>query len=59
MLGKKALQTGAKVAQDVLDGDDVKTAVSKGTKQALGGMTSQNSSQSGRGRCCEFECFKW
>ena len=26
ILGKKALQTGAQVAQDVLDGDDVKTA---------------------------------
>ena len=50
MLGKKALQTGAQVAQDVLDGDDVKTAVSKRTKQALDDMTSQNSSQSGRGR---------
>ena len=50
ILGKKALQTGAQVAQDVLDGDDVKTAVSKRAKQALGDMTSQNSSQSGSGR---------
>jgi len=44
MPGKKLLQTGAKVAQDVLDGDDMKTAVSKGTKQALRDMTFQNSS---------------
>ena len=50
MLGKKALQTGVQVAQDVLNGDHVKTAVSKRAKQALGDMTSQNSSQSGRGR---------
>ena len=49
-LGKKALQTGAQVTQDVLDGDNVKTAVSKRSKQALGDMTSQNSSQSGSGR---------
>ena len=50
MLRKKALQTGAKVAQDILDGDEVKTAVSKRAKQVLGDMTSQNSSQSGSGR---------
>ena len=50
VLGTKALQTGVQVAQDVLDGDDVKTAVSKRAKQALGDMTSQNSSQSGSGR---------
>ena len=49
-LGKKALQTAAQVAQDVVDGDNVKTAVSKRAKQALGDMTSQNSSQSGSGR---------
>ena len=49
-LGKKALQTGAQMAQDVLDGDDAKTAFSKRTKQALDDMTSQNSSQSGSGR---------
>ena len=50
VLGTKALQTGVQVAQNVLDGDDVKTAVSKRAKQALGDMTSQNSSQSGSGR---------
>ena len=48
VLGTKALKTGAQVAQDVLDGDDVKTAVSKRAKQALSDMTSQNSSQSGK-----------
>ena len=50
MLGKKALQTGVQVAQDVLDEHDVKSAVSKRAKQVLGDMTSQNSSQSGSGR---------
>ena len=50
VLGKNALQTGTQVAQDVLDGGDVKTAVSKRVKQALGDMTSQNSSPSGSGR---------
>ena len=50
VLGKKALQTGVQVAQDVLEGDNVKTAVSKRAKQALSDMSSQNSSQSGSGR---------
>ena len=50
VLGKKALQTGVEMAQDVLDGDDVKTAFSKRTKQVLGDLTTQNSSQSGSGR---------
>ena len=49
MLGKKALQTGVQVAQDVLGGENVKTATKKRAKQALG-LPSQNSSQSGRGR---------
>ena len=50
VLGKKALQTGVEMAQDVLDGDDVKTAFSKRAKQVLGDTTTQNSSQSGSGR---------
>ena len=49
MLGKKALQTGVQVAQDVLGGENVKTATNKRAKQALG-LPSQNSSQSGGGR---------
>ena len=49
MLGKKSLQTGVQVGQDVLEGDNVKTAVRKRAKQALGDVTSQNSSQSGSG----------
>ena len=49
MLGKKALQTGVQVAQDVLGGENVKTATNKRAKQALG-LPSQNSSQSGEGR---------
>ena len=38
------------MAQDVLDGDDVKTAISKRAKQVLVDMTTQKSSQSGSGR---------
>ena len=49
MLGKKALQTGVDVAQDVLAGENVKTATKKRAKQALG-LPSQNSSQSGEGQ---------
>ena len=51
MIGKKALQTRVNVAQDVLDGDNIKTAVHKRTKQALG-LPSQNSlqGQSGAGK---------
>ena len=49
VLGKKALQTGVQVAQDVLAGENVKTATKKRAKQALG-LPSQNSSQSGGGR---------
>ena len=51
VIGKKALQTGVNVAQDVLDGDNIKTAVHMRTKQALG-LPSQNSlqRQSGAGK---------
>ena len=49
MLGKKALQTGVQVAQDVLGGENVKTATKKRAKQALR-LPSQNSSQSGAGK---------
>ena len=49
VLGKKALQTDVQVAQDVLAGENVKTATKKRAKQALG-LPSQNSSQSGGGR---------
>ena len=41
MLGKKALQTGVDVAQDVLAGENVKTATKKRAKQAIGGLVSQ------------------
>ena len=52
VLGKKALQTGVNVAQDVIEGKDIKAAVSKRAKQALADITSQNSpqEQSGGGR---------
>ena len=51
VIGEKALQTGVNVFQDVLDGDNIKTAVHKRTKQALG-LPSQNSlqGQSGAGK---------
>ena len=48
-LVKKALRTGVQVAQDVLAGENVKTATKKRVKQILG-LPSQNSSQSGGGR---------
>ena len=48
--GQKALQRGVQVAQDVLEGDNVNTAVSKRVKQALVDVSSQNSSQSGEGQ---------
>ena len=49
ILGKKALQTGVNVAQDVLAGENLKTAVKRQGKKALG-LTSQNSPQSGAGK---------
>ena len=49
MLGKKALQTGVDVAQDVLAGENLKTATKKRAKQALG-LPSQDSPQSGAGK---------
>ena len=44
VLGKKALQTGANVAQDVLEGENFNTAVEKRGRQALG-LASQKSPQ--------------
>ena len=49
MLGRKALQTGVSVAQDVLAGENVKTATKKRAKQALG-LPSQKSLRSGAGK---------
>ena len=49
MLGKKALQTGVDVAQDVLAGEKLKTAVTKQGRKFLG-LPSQNSSQAGAGQ---------
>ena len=46
--GNKALQTGVNVAQDVLAGENIKAAVTKQGRRALG-LTSQNSPQSGAG----------
>ena len=47
MLGKKALQTGVSVAQDVLAGENLKTATKKRAKQALG-LPSQRQSGAGK-----------
>ena len=44
VIGQKALQTGVNVVQDVLDEDNIKTAVHKRTRQALG-LPFQNSLQ--------------
>ena len=49
-LGKKALQTGVNVAQDMLAEENLKTATAKRVKQALSDMPSQNSLKSGAGR---------
>ena len=51
MIGRKALQTGVNVAQDVLDGGIIKKAISKQAKQTLG-LPAQNSlqGQSGAGK---------
>ena len=56
VIGKKALQTGVNVAQDVLDGNNIKKAISKQAKQALG-LPTQNSlqGQSGAGK----KAIKW
>ena len=45
VIGKKLYKSFINVAQDVLDGDILKTAVSKRPKQAIGNMTSQKSQQ--------------
>ena len=44
VIGQKALQTGVNVVQDVRDEDNIKTAVHKHTRQALG-LPFQNSLQ--------------
>ncbi|KAL9973271.1 hypothetical protein ACROYT_G019701 [Oculina patagonica] len=49
MLGKKALQTGLNVAQDVLAVDNLNKAVAKQAKKVLA-QPSQNAPQSGAGR---------
>ena len=49
MIGKKALQTGVNVAQDNLDRDNLKTAVRKQAKQAIGNITSWKSQQAQSG----------
>ena len=41
VLSKKALQTGANVAQDVIAGENLNTAVSKRAKQAIGDLLPQ------------------
>ena len=41
VLGKKALQTGVQVAQDVLEGNNVNTALAKRSKEAISGLVPQ------------------
>ena len=41
VLGKKALQTGVQVAQDVLEGNNVNTALTKRSREAIGGLVPQ------------------
>ena len=52
LIGKKALQTGFNVAQDVVHGDNIKTTIRKQAKQAIDNKTSQKSqqAQSGAGK---------
>ena len=41
VLGKNALQTEVQVAQDVLEGNNVNTALAKRNKEAIGGLVPQ------------------
>ena len=41
VLGKKALQTGVQVAQYVLEGNDVNTALARRSREAIGGLVPQ------------------
>ena len=41
VLGKEALQTGVQVAQDVLEGNNVDTALAKRSKEAISGLVPQ------------------
>ena len=41
LLGKKALQTGVQVAQDVLEGEDVDTALAKRSREVIGELVPQ------------------
>ena len=41
MLGKKALQTGVQVAQDVLEGNNVNLALAKRSREAIGELVPQ------------------
>ena len=41
LLGKKALQTGVQVAQDVLEGDGVDTALAKRSREVIGELVPQ------------------
>ena len=49
ILGKKALQTGVNIAQDVMDGKQFKTTVGERAKQVISELASQNPSQAQSG----------
>ena len=44
VLGKKALQTGVQVTQDVLEGDNVNTGLAKRSREAIGNLAPQTGS---------------
>ena len=41
VFGKKALQTGVQVAQDVLEGNNANTPLAKRSREAIGGLAPQ------------------
>ena len=58
VLGKKALQTGAQVAQDVLEGNNVNTVLAKCSKEAIRGLVPQaGSGRKATKRKCSFVVY--
>ena len=58
-LGKKTLQTGAQVAQDVLEGNNVNTALEKRGKEAISGLVPHaGSGRKSTKRKVRFRCLR-
>ena len=58
VLGKKALQTGVQVAQDVLEGNNVNTALAKRSKEAISGLVPQaGSGRKSTKQKCDFVLY--